>query len=292
MKVGSKIRFLRKQQKLTLQELSEKAKISLSYLSDIEKGRTNPSIGTLVSIARALGPPPGYFLDQDNDGAIDIVDFIENSNRIPLLAGGQPLTREQRLSILRALIKPAPADSLETMIPLLGNIRAGIPLLAEQNRIGELDIPADLAGKADFALIVRGDSMIGAGINDGDIAICRQVEAAVHGQIVVALVNNDETTLKYYIRENGKAYLRSANPEFNDIEFKPGDQVQGYVVRIQKEPPTVNLYREYLYFKEGYLQDWNSVIEKAVQRGVKPEQVDEMIEMHWQMAQKFAGKSK
>ena len=106
MKVGSKIRFLRKQQKLTLQELSEKAKISLSYLSDIEKGRTNPSIGTLVSIARALGPPPGYFLDQDNDGAIDIVDFIENSNRIPLLAGGQPLTREQRLSILRALIKP------------------------------------------------------------------------------------------------------------------------------------------------------------------------------------------
>lgn len=290
MKVGSKIRILRKHQKLTLQELADRAKISLSYLGDIEKGRSNPSIDTLVSIASALGTPPGFFLDKNDDCTIDILGFIENPDRIPLSAGGQPLTLEQRLGILRALAKPSQDESLETRIPILGNIRAGIPLLSEQNRIGELDIPADLVGKADFALIVRGDSMVGAGINEEDIAICKQSEAAIPGQIVAALVNNDETTLKYYIQENGRVLLRSANPLYKDIELKPGDKIQGHVVRIQKAPPSVNLYREFLYLKEGYLQDWNHVIEKAVHRGVKPEQVNEMIEMHWQMAQKFARK--
>jgi repressor LexA len=291
MEVGSKIRFLRKYQNLTLQELADRANISLSYLGDIEKGRSNPSISTFISIARALETPPSYFLDENNSTTIDIIDFIVNSNRVPLTAGGQPLTQDQRLSILRVLDKPGSNHGQAERIPILGNIRAGIPLLSEQNRIGEIDIAADLIGKADFALIVSGDSMIGAGINDGDIALCKQGGDALHGQIVVALVNNDETTLKFYIRENGKVLLRSANPLFKDIELKPGDKIQGHAVRFQKETPSVNLYREFLYFKENHLQEWNTVIESAVQHGITPQQISEMIEMHWQMVKRLAEKT-
>lgn len=60
-------------------------------------------------------------------------------------------------------------------------------------------------------------------ISDKDIAVCKEDKDAVTGQIVVALVNNDETTLKYYFRENGHAVLRAANPKYKDIELKLGD---------------------------------------------------------------------
>lgn len=243
---------------------------------------------------------------------VELADLIENKN-IQITAGGEPLTQEQRLFIGRTLlelpigtgktssIKGLLEENLDkdflivtnrnpNTIPLLGNIRAGIPLLSEQNIIGHINIPADLVGKADFALNVQGDSMIGAGINSGDVAICKENHEAISGQIVVALVNNDETTLKYYIRENGQAFLRAANPEYKDIELKPSDQIQGNVVKIIKDPPPVNTYREFIYFKEWHLQEWNKVVEKAAAAGIKPTVIVEMINAQIEIAKRLTDK--
>lgn len=132
--------------------------------------------------------------------------------------------------------------------------------------------------------------MIGAGISDNDIVICKESNDAFTGQIVVALVNGDETTLKYYIRDKGRALLRAANPDFKDIELKPGDIIQGHVVKILKEPPPFSQYREFIYCKEAHQQEWNKVIESAVSYGITPSAVQELVLMQVELAKKLTGK--
>lgn len=170
-------------------------------------------------------------------------------------------------------------DDLEPpTTPLLGKIVAGIPLLSEQNIIGQINIPINLVGMVDFALTVSGDSMIGVGIHSGDIVLCRQLNGQVKsGDIVIALINNDETTLKFFIQENSKAILRAANPKFPDIELKPYDIIQGNVVRILKEPPNLNIYREYIYYQDDEHDKWNVVFERALQVGLDPKKVLSVI---------------
>ncbi|SFG62789.1 Peptidase S24-like [Desulfotomaculum arcticum] len=114
---------------------------------------------------------------------------------------------------------------------------------------------------------------------------------AQSGQIVTALVNHNETTLKYFIKENDRTILRAANPNYDDIELKAEDQIQGVVIKVLKDPPPVNAYREFIYLKEGHNQEWNQVIEDAISYGIKPEQVRNMMEVQWGMLQKMLGKA-
>lgn len=127
--------------------------------------------------------------------------------------------------------KPAPAlvvanDVIE--IPLHGKIAAGIPIEAlESDRM--LPVPAALLGPGDhYALEVSGDSMIEAGIFDGDYALIRRTNVARDGEIVVALVRDEEATLKYLRRENGMVRLDPANSAYEPQVYQAGDvQVQG-----------------------------------------------------------------
>jgi repressor LexA len=222
---------------------------------------------------------------------IELADILENDT-VMLTAGGKPLNGKHRLNLLKLLDKTSTnknIDKAADLIPILGSIRAGIPLLSEQNKIGEIDVPANLVGRVDFALYVNGNSMIGAGINEGDLVLCKQDYNPYPGEIVVALVNTDETTLKYYIKENDKVLLRAANPKYKDIELGPGDQIQGNVVKILKEPPSINVYKEYLYLKEDHLQEWNEAIEKAAANGIKPSAIREMIDIQVDLAKRLAG---
>ncbi len=288
MSFGEKLRNLRNERGLTQAQLGQHLSLSESTISLYESERRSPDREKLKRIANFFNVTVDYLIDTDIR-EVDILDALEG-NKTQLLAGGQPLTPEQRLGVMQILDNPSLLLTNKHTIPLLGTIRAGIPLLSGQNIIGSIDIPADLVGIADFALIVKGDSMIGAGINDGDIAVCKEDKDAISGQIVVALVNNDETTLKYYIRDNGQSLLRAANPEYKDIVLKSGDKVQGHVVKILKDPPSVNLYREYIYFKEGHLQEWNEVIEKATAAGIKPLVIREMINAQLEIAKRLTGK--
>lgn len=103
-------------------------------------------------------------------------------------------------------------------VPLLGTIAAGKPLLCEENLDGYVTLtePFIRPGKSYFALRVRGQSMVGAGILEGDLAIVEQCSDAVDGQIVVAVIE-DAITLKRYFRESGRIRLQPENPEFNPI---------------------------------------------------------------------------
>src|SRR5687768_5902263 len=123
--------------------------------------------------------------------------------------------------------RPEPANDV-IEIPLHGRIAAGVPLEAlETDRT--LPVPAALLGPGDhYALEVSGDSMIEAGILDGDYALVKRTETARDGEIVVALVRNEEATLKYLRREDGMIRLDPANGAYDPQIYRPEEvQVQG-----------------------------------------------------------------
>jgi repressor LexA len=102
-------------------------------------------------------------------------------------------------------------------VPLVGEIAAGSPVVAEDNITDYFDFPKNLLGSGDFfALKVRGDSMINAGINNGDIAVIAKAQNARDGEIVAALVEG-EATLKRLKRKDGTPYLMPENPAYHPI---------------------------------------------------------------------------
>jgi len=100
-------------------------------------------------------------------------------------------------------------------VPVLGRIAAGTPIEAIQNKVSEVPVPGGMIGRGDhYALEVTGDSMINAGILDGDTVIIQEVDSANTGEIVVALVDNEEATLKRLRRRGDSIALEAANPAY------------------------------------------------------------------------------
>jgi repressor LexA len=129
------------------------------------------------------------------------------------------------------------AEAARTVrLPLLGEIAAGAPLLAEQNIEDYLTFPSSTGG--DFLLKVRGESMIGAGIFDGDLVIVRQTTEARNGEIVVALAGDDESadeaTVKTFYRESGRIRLQPENSALEPI-YPEYVHVLGRVVGVFRE---------------------------------------------------------
>jgi repressor LexA len=129
---------------------------------------------------------------------------------------------------------PAVAPEAEKL-PLLGQIAAGAPLLAEENVEERIAVPEPLGRNADFLLTVKGDSMIDAGILDGDIVVVQRAQDARNGEIVVALVGDDEAadeaTVKTFYREDGRIRLQPENSSLEPI-FADFVQVLGRVTGV------------------------------------------------------------
>ena len=152
--------------------------------------------------------------------------------RQPEDVGTKPAPRAANLNSAAAVVrppeaKPAPANDV-IEIPLHGRIAAGVPIEALETS-ATLPVPAALLGAGEhYALEVSGDSMIEAGILDGDYALIRRTDSARDGEIVVALVRGEEATLKYLRRENGKVRLDPANAAYEPQIYNPGEVlVQG-----------------------------------------------------------------
>ncbi len=126
----------------------------------------------------------------------------------------------------RAVVPAAANDVIE--IPLHGRIAAGTPIEALQGTEG-FAVPAALLGPGEhFALEVSGDSMVDEGILDGDFALIRRVETARDGEIVVALIDQEQATLKTFRREGQMIRLDPANRQYEPQRYRPGQvQIQG-----------------------------------------------------------------
>lgn len=122
-------------------------------------------------------------------------------------------------------------------VPLVGDVAAGTDVLAKENVEEVLPLPADLTGDGDlFMLRVRGDSMIDAGILDGDLVVARSQTTADVGEIVIAGIPGDEATIKT-LREQGpeRVVLRPSNPALQDMVYGPDEvQIFGRVVTVMR----------------------------------------------------------
>ena len=140
---------------------------------------------------------------------------------------------KRAIEVMSALGKPALASTLE--VPVLGRVPAGKPFLSEENITGVLTIPEDIGSGRRFALEVKGDSMIGAGILEGDRVIVKQQGTAENGEIVCALIEG-EATLKRFFKKGGVITLRAENEKYSPITVTEGEfRIVGKVVGLLRK---------------------------------------------------------
>ena len=134
---------------------------------------------------------------------------------------------------------PQPAaytDDRLREVPLVGRIAAGSPILAAEDIETVMPLPEELVGSDPvFMLEVRGDSMIDAGILDGDYVVVRRQPDARDGEIIAALVDGEEATVKRLKREAGKVVLISENPALEPMVFEDGVEIIGKVVSVLRK---------------------------------------------------------
>ena len=203
--------------------LTHKQSELLTYLSDhMQQHDVPPSFDEMRD---ALGLA-------SKSGVHRLVSGLEERGYIRRLAN-----RARAIEILKPLTAAAGSvvtRAVETAsnlvsLPLLGRIAAGTPIEALSDPTNHLEIPASMIGSGEhFALEIIGDSMVGAGILDGDTVVIQRAETARHGEIVVALINQQEATLKTLLKEPGRVGLEAANPRYETRYFSTGEvEVQG-----------------------------------------------------------------
>jgi len=190
----------------------------------------------LVKHSEEHDVPPSYDEMRDalglasKSGIHRLVSGLEERGHIRRLAN-----RARAIEILRpsgaaaSLAKSVSAAVDAVSLPLLGRIAAGTPIEALSDPTNHLEVPASMLGSGDhFALEIVGDSMIEAGIMDGDTVVIQRANTANHGEIVVALINKQEATLKTLLKEPGRIGLEAANPKYETRYFESDAvEVQG-----------------------------------------------------------------
>jgi len=153
--------------------------------------------------------------------------------------GFQPSVIEGSGPPKSSVLPPPPSqviDARTVSVPVMGRIAAGTPISAIQNHTHDIAVPPDILTNGEhFALEVKGDSMIEAGIHDGDTVIIRRCNTAENGDIIVALVEGEEATLKRLRKKGSTIALEAANPEFKTRIFGPDQiDIQGRLVGLMR----------------------------------------------------------
>ena len=186
MDLGEKIRLLRHQRGMTLEDVGDACGVGKSTVRKWESGQiANMRRDKIALVANALGVTPAYLMGWDESPA---------------------------LPTMPANIVPVKRHT----VPLLGEIAAGQPIYADEEH--DMCVAVDDDIRCDFALRVRGDSMIDAGIYDGDVVLVRQQEDVDDGQIAVVLID-DEATLKYLYHQPGGVQLVPANRRYSPWSY-------------------------------------------------------------------------
>ena len=141
------------------------------------------------------------------------------------------------LGRIRPMGSARDTEDSPVMVPIMGRIAAGTPISAIQTRMSTIPMPPDFLGSGEhFALEVRGDSMIEAGIFENDTVIIRKQDTAETGDIVVALIDDEEATLKRLRKRGASIALEAANPAYETRIFGPDRvQVQGKMVSLLRK---------------------------------------------------------
>ena len=156
--------------------------------------------------------------------------------KLPETASANDIYNSFSPSVIRGGLDDSDAANKESEIPVLGDIAAGTPIEAIQNEVTRISLPSNIEKNGEyFGLKVNGDSMIEAGINDGDTVIIKKTDTAENGKIVVALIDDHEAMLKRLRRKGKTVALESANRNYETKIFGPDRvKVQGILVSLYR----------------------------------------------------------
>lgn len=168
-------------------------------------------------------------------GASDHLDVLEKKGYIQKNSYARSIRLTEK-SLWHLGIQNPSAEKNIDYLPLLGNIAAGKPIFAEENIQEYLPVPGQITGKAkgQFLLKVKGDSMSGDHIVEGDTIVIRVQNSAENGDIVIALVDNEAVVKKFYKRDDGVIELRSSNPLYSPIIVENDLVIQGKVIALYR----------------------------------------------------------
>ena len=203
--------------------LSERQQQVLDYIRDTVNGRGYPPSVREIGEAVGLNSPSTV-----------------HSHLNSLVKAGVIRKDPSKPRALVVLDEQAPttADGRLRDIPLLGRIAAGTPILAAEQVESVMPLPTELVGEGPvFLLEVKGDSMIDAGIHEGDLVAVHSQPDANDGDIVAALVDGEEATVKRLRRKDGKVILESENPAYQPMVFTDGVELIGKVVSVLRRYP-------------------------------------------------------
>jgi len=197
-------------------EITDRQKELLNFISgQIREHRLPPSISEMATFLKV----------KSKNAVAKLLNALEEDGFIKISG------KARGIEVLDSL-----GESLEKgwlRVPIMGHVQAGSPHLAEEHIEDWINLPQTLVkGRRDvFLLRVRGDSMINAGIFEGDLVIVRPVKEAKNNDIVVALLH-DEATVKRFIQIKNRSYLKAENPDYKNIYPKEDWMIQGKVVGV------------------------------------------------------------
>ncbi len=179
-------------------------------------------LNAITHLMQSLGVPPTV---KELADAISIQPPSVHELLKRLEAKGYIRRKPRKARSLEILKSLAPTRSNLIAVPIIGTVAAGTPILAVENRIGEVMVDASVVRGNCFALLVQGDSMIDADINDGDHVVVRQQPIAEHGDIVVAMIDDSATIKRLFISDD-RIELRPENKRLKPIHVGPEDDLK------------------------------------------------------------------
>lgn len=257
---GARLKELREKMGISQRELANNIQLSPSTIAMYELEQRSPDKDTIIKLACFLNCSTDYLL-----GKTDVTH--------------QAIVNE--------------SVSFYYKLPVLGTIHTGLSLFDKANIEGYLEVPGFM--EADFVFRFTGDSMIAAGILDGDFVICRQMESLNTGDIVLVLDDLAPTaSLKCFYRdrdEKKKCGFKEENLDYSEILISERGRIVGVMVGLLRlHTPAVKSFIKNYDLTER--KDWEEVFEKASRYGLTPEQLKRIIDVQGQIIKEIINPSK
>ncbi len=205
-------------------------------MAEVLSGKRQQILDFIAESLRTRGYPPSV---REIGGAVGLTSSATVHTHLAVLQREGYLQRDPtKPRAIQVRYEPSSKAPMAAgpvrQLPLVGDVAAGTGVLAQENVEEVLSLPDRFLGSgSNFMLRIRGDSMIGAGILDGDFVVVRQQPDAEQGDVIVAGIPNGEATVKTFARRRGKVVLTPANPNMSPMEFEPDEvTVYGKVVSV------------------------------------------------------------
>ncbi len=190
------------------------------------------------TISHCYAPTIDELADQLQISRSTVFEHVEELQRKRLLSNSPGKARSLKTTLkarrlLETLESNAPRFDTDTSVPLVGRVAAGSPIEAIEDK-SFLSLNSHFAGEGIFALEVCGDSMIGDDIHDGDHVICRKSPAANNGQLVIAITDDENATLKRFYKEKSRVRLQPSNDAYQPI-YSDNCRIEAVVVGLVRK---------------------------------------------------------